>query len=137
MGGHVLVIEDDEGIKDAVGYGLRVAGYSVAEAADGDAGLRMARSTRPDVILLDLMVPGANGAELIGKLRGMAGGTQIVVMTAHDLDAASLASLGMSESALLRKPFSMKRLLEAVAAQARGGDGANAFEDRAIADTAS
>ena len=59
--GRVLVVEDDEGIREMLKYNLVTAGFSVHEASDGATGLRTARTARPDLILLDLMLPGMSG----------------------------------------------------------------------------
>lgn len=119
MPGLVLVIEDDDGIREAVGYHLEEGGYPVVLAADGNSGLEMAEASRPDLILLDLMVPGTNAAELLRQLRRVAGDTPILIMTAHDLGPADQASLGVDEGWLLRKPFSIQALLDAVASTCR------------------
>lgn len=117
---HVLVVEDDEGIREAVAYGLHNAGYSVVEAADGDAGLEAARGRRPDLILVDLMVPGPSGAQLCRLLRRAAPKVPIVVMTAHVLDPDERSRLGLDELWLVTKPFSMTELFSAIDA-AQGG----------------
>jgi len=67
--GRVLVVEDDEGIREMLKYNLVTAGFSVHEASDGAAGLRTARTARPDLILLDLMLPGMSGFDFCRALR--------------------------------------------------------------------
>jgi len=65
--GRVLVVEDDEGIREMLKYNLATAGFTVQEAADGASGLRTARTSRPDLILLDLMLPGMSGFDLLSR----------------------------------------------------------------------
>ena len=67
--GRVLVVEDDEGIREMLKYNLATAGFSVHEARDGASGLRTARTSRPDLILLDLMLPGMSGFDFCRALR--------------------------------------------------------------------
>src|SRR5438874_3314220 len=65
----VLVIEDEKEIRDLVRYNLEKAGYRVTAAGDGEEGMRQAFAARPDVLVLDLMLPGVNGLEVLREVR--------------------------------------------------------------------
>ena len=69
MTDRILIVEDDDGIRETLKYNLATAGYVVSEARDGAVGLRLARTSRPDLILLDLMLPGMSGMEFCRALR--------------------------------------------------------------------
>jgi CheY-like chemotaxis protein len=103
----ILVIDDDSDIREVVGEALQFAGYQVATARDGREGLASARSFRPDLILLDLMMPGMSGWEFrAAQLRDAAlSRIPVVVVTAlgHDPD--------IQVSAVLSKPFRLDDLL--------------------------
>ena len=81
--GRVLVVEDDEGIREMLKYNLVTAGFSVQEASDGASGLRTARTSRPDLILLDLMLPGMSGFDFCRALR-KSSRVPIIMITAKD-----------------------------------------------------
>ena len=83
--GRVLVVEDDEGIREMLKYNLVSAGFSVHEAADGATGLRTARTARPDLILLDLMLPGMSGFDFCRALR-KSSRVPIIMITAKDAE---------------------------------------------------
>jgi CheY-like chemotaxis protein len=103
----ILVIDDDSDIREVVGEALQFAGYEVSTARDGRDGLVRARTFRPAVILLDLMMPGMSGWEFrAAQLREPAlAGIPVVVVTAlgHDPD--------IQVSAILAKPFRLEDLL--------------------------
>src|SRR5947209_16191979 len=81
----ILIIEDDEGIREMLKHHLASAGFAVLEAADGTTGLRAARSGRPDLILLDLMLPGMGGLELCRALR-KSSRVPILMISARDAE---------------------------------------------------
>ena len=66
----VMVIEDEKEIRDLVRYNLERAGYRVAAAADGEEGLKRLFASRPDALIVDLMLPGRNGLEVLHEVRG-------------------------------------------------------------------
>ena len=91
--GRVLVVEDDEGIREMLKYNLSSAGFSVQEASDGAAGLRTARTARPDLILLDLIMPGLTGFDVVEALRA-----EESTRTAGDAASSSSPALPNPES---------------------------------------
>jgi len=84
-GGRVLVVEDDEGIREMLKYNLTSAGFSVQEASDGATGLRTARTSKPDLILLDLMLPGMSGLDFCRAVRKTSQ-VPIIILTAKDTE---------------------------------------------------
>lgn len=112
-GKRVLVIDDDLPILEAIGDLLRSEGYDVRQEPESVRAVQSAREFGPDVVLLDLMMPGADGVAVARDLRRA--GTEtvpVVLMTAHP-DVAKFAS-EMDANAWLRKPFSARALLRAV-----------------------
>ena len=111
----VLIVDDDVPILEAIGDLLRAEGYFVREEPESVRAVDSAREFVPDIVLLDLMMPGADGVQVAQGLRRQetTSDVPVVLMTAHP-DAARIAS-EMSAAAWLRKPFSARALLRAVA----------------------
>jgi DNA-binding response OmpR family regulator len=110
----VLLVDDDPEILDATGQILREWGYAVDEARDGQTALSLARSVRPDLMLVDLMMPVMDGWTLIRRLRDekVAEGVPLVVFSA-DRDAREKAR-HLDAQAALRKPFQLEELQDVV-----------------------
>ncbi len=108
---HILVIEDDQSISLGLQMNLEAEGYRVSVAADGDAGLELARSAAPDLIILDIMLPGLNGLELLRRLR--AGDCQVptIVLSARDTELDIVMGLEFGAEDYVRKPFGLAELL--------------------------
>jgi two-component system response regulator MprA len=106
----VLVIEDEERILQFLRRGLAYEGYRVETASDGAAGLAMARETPPDVVILDLMLPGIDGLEVCRRLRA-AGNVPILMLTAKDTVADRVQGLDSGADDYLVKPFEFDELL--------------------------
>lgn len=107
----VLVVEDNQEIREAVVELLRSEGHEVREAPNGRIGLAMATASRPDAILLDMMMPVMDGQQFLDARANLADLREVpvVVMTAH---AALRKPKGVS--LLLRKPFDIRHVIEAV-----------------------
>ncbi len=116
--GRVLVVEDDEGIREMLKYNLVTAGFSVHEAADGAAGLRTARTARPDLILLDLMLPGMSGFDFCRALR-KSSRVPIIMITAKDAEVDKIVGLELGADDYITKPFSIREVLARVNAVLR------------------
>jgi DNA-binding response OmpR family regulator len=117
----VLVVEDDRSLADVLAYNLKLAGYEVIMARDGTDGLRQAQLKMPDVVILDLMLPGIDGLELCRRLRSDSS-TQnllIVMLTAKAEESDQIVGLSMGADDYVTKPFSVKVLLERVKALER------------------
>jgi DNA-binding response OmpR family regulator len=116
--GRVLVVEDDEGIREMLKYNLASAGFSVQEARDGAAGLRTARTARPDLILLDLMLPGMSGFDFCRALRKTSR-VPIIMITAKDAEIDKIVGLELGADDYITKPFSIREVLARVNAVLR------------------
>jgi len=114
----ILVIEDDDAISDLLRRGLSYEGYKVAVAQDGITGLRMARDTPPDLVVLDLMLPGLDGVEVCRRLRA-ADDVPILVLTARGTVSDRISGLDSGADDYMVKPFSIDELLARVRALLR------------------
>jgi DNA-binding response OmpR family regulator len=114
-GGRILVVDDEPMVRDTLGQVLADEGYVVDVACDGADALDRVHAARPDVILLDLMMPGMNGRQFLSTLRDDSAytGVPVLIMTAvHGLEI-NLNSIGASE--VVEKPFDVDDLLNKVA----------------------
>ena len=112
----VLVVEDDPSQRAAFVKALASSGYTVSHAAAGGDALRSVLAQRPDVVLLDLMLPDAHGVEVAGAIRSVAGSTRmpIVVVTAHTDAAEQLDPSRFGAECVLTKPVGDEQLVSAV-----------------------
>jgi DNA-binding response OmpR family regulator len=117
----VLVIEDDEVIADSMTRHLASAGFDPVWVPKGEPGLARLRYERPDVCVLDLMLPGLDGWRLIETAREEGIGTPIVVVSARGTEHDRVHALELGADDYLVKPFSMKELIARVGAAARRG----------------
>jgi len=117
----VLVIEDETDVVDLLRYNLNKAGFSVLIANDGLQGLEMARKNRPDVTILDLMLPGMNGHAVCKALKGDPGteSLPIIMLTAKGEPGERIQGLEMGADDYVTKPFSTKELILRVKALLR------------------
>ena len=112
----ILVVEDDEAILMGLEENLKFSGYEVETAMDGRGGLEKAQKTKPDLILLDLMLPGISGFEVCRELRD--GGYQmpIIMLTARQDEFDKLHGFEMGADDYVTKPFSIDELLARIRA---------------------
>lgn len=115
-GQRILLIENDEASLDIYGTALRHFGFEVWEAATAEVGLRMLRSDRPDLVILDLGLPGMDGFEVIAEIRGDArtAGLPIVVCTVHSFPWDEERARSAGSNVFLEKPVAPQRLLEEI-----------------------
>lgn len=114
----VLIVEDDPDTVDLVGLYLRRDGHQVTAAADGVDGLRLARETRPDLVILDVMLPGLNGMEICRILREESD-VPIIMLTARVDEVDRLSGLDLGADDYVTKPFSPRELAARVRAVLR------------------
>ncbi|KHL17766.1 DNA-binding response OmpR family regulator [Mumia flava] len=109
---HVLVIEDDPSVRDVVRRYLEHDGHRVTVAVDGESGLRTALDDAPDLVVLDLMLPGIDGIEVCRRLRAdpARGTTPVVMLTALVEEERRIAGLTVGADDYVTKPFSAKEL---------------------------
>ncbi len=118
---HILVVEDDEDIQQLVEYNLLKAGYKVSVAETGEEGLRQARAEHPDLVVLDLMLPGLDGLEVCRTLRRDPATARlpVVMLTAKGEEADIVTGLELGADDYVTKPFSPKVLLARIRAVLR------------------
>lgn len=114
----ILVIEDEERILNFLKRGLIYEGYRVETAMDGTAGLAAARDNPPDLVILDLMLPGVDGLEVCRRLRA-AGNVPILILTAKDAVADRVQGLDAGADDYLVKPFALDEVLARIRALLR------------------
>jgi DNA-binding response OmpR family regulator len=107
----ILVIEDDDSIREGLLLNLRVEGYRVLSAADASGGLELARESTPDLILLDLMLPDGSGLDLLSTLRREEHEMQVLILTARGLDSDKVRGLKLGADDYITKPFAIAELL--------------------------
>jgi len=114
----VLVAEDDRDIRELVGTKLRGAGYLVTEVGDGLAALESIRSELPDLVLLDVMMPGRSGLDVVEELRSSPRTASLpaILLTARSQEFDVETGLAMGATDYVVKPFSPRDLLERVQA---------------------
>jgi len=114
----VLVVEDERTIAEAVAARLRAEGFAVEVAGDGPGAVAAARRTRPDVVVLDVMLPGFDGLEVCRRIQAERP-VPILMLTARDDETDLLVGLAVGADDYLTKPFSMRELTARVHALLR------------------
>ncbi|MCA1687797.1 MAG: response regulator transcription factor [Actinobacteria bacterium] len=107
----ILIVEDDEVIMGTLAYNLSRQGFGVSQATTGAEALRLARKLRPDLILLDLMLPGESGIEVCKRIRERDQGVVIVMVTAKDAEDDKVRGFEAGADDYVTKPFGMKELV--------------------------
>ncbi len=125
----ILVVEDEENISQTLRYNLTREGYEVSEAATGTLAIELARQRRPDLILLDLMLPEMSGLEVCRVLRAEMA-TPILILTAKATELDTVVGLQVGADDYVTKPFSLNELLARVAAMLRRAELAGAEQNR-------
>jgi two-component system response regulator MprA len=115
----ILVVDDDARLRIAVRRGLALEGYRVLEAASGEEGLEKVRQHLPDLVVLDVMMPGMDGLEVARTLRSAGDGVAILVLTARDRVAERVEGLESGADDYMVKPFDFDELLARVRALLR------------------
>lgn len=115
----VLIVEDEKSIVDIVRFNLEKEGYAVLTAYDGEAGLTAAREEKPDLILLDVMLPRRNGFDVCRILREEGDGVPVIILTAREGESDKVMGLEIGADDYITKPFSMRELLARVKANIR------------------
>ncbi|MEN8162957.1 MAG: response regulator transcription factor, partial [Acidobacteriota bacterium] len=110
MSHRVLVVEDDEAMAVALRDGFDYEGYEVLAAQDGEAGLAMARSEDPDLIILDVMLPKMTGLEVCKSLRADGNAVPIIMLTARGQEIDKVLGLKLGADDYVTKPFSFMEL---------------------------
>ena len=128
----ILVIDDEPSITNLVSAYLKPEGYEVFTAGDGNAGLKAARAFKPDLIILDLMLPGMDGIELLSRLRRESD-VYVIMLTARTDETDKIVGLSVGADDYVTKPFSPRELVARVkAALRRIQTGAGSSVERSV-----
>lgn len=115
----ILIIEDESNIRELISYNLINNNYKVLEAEDGLLGLEMSIKEKPDLILLDLMLPGMNGLDICKELRDRGSKIPIIILTAKNEDIDKVMGLEFGADDYMTKPFSVHELMARIKAVLR------------------
>lgn len=119
MSSHILIVEDEAKLAQFIELELKYEGYQVTVANDGFTGITMAREIKPDLIILDWMLPGLSGLELCRRLRTTGDKVPVILLTAKDDVSDRVAGLDAGADDYVLKPFSVEELLARVRAHLR------------------
>lgn len=130
----VLVIDDEPDLRLALGALMRHAGFAVAEAADGRAGIRAVMDARPDLVLLDVGMPELDGWQVLERVRELDPGLPVIMVTAHGLEMERVRGLRTGADDYVVKPFGSQELLARVdrLLEKRRPAEAETYEDAAV-----
>jgi len=115
----ILAIDDDHAVTNLLKRGLHYEGYNVDTADSGKVGLEIARETNPDLVILDVMMPGLDGLEVLRRLRSADGKLPVVMLSAKDTPADQIQGLDTGADDYLVKPFTFEVLLAHIRALLR------------------
>jgi two-component system OmpR family response regulator len=121
VAGKILIVEDDRNLLDTLKYNLRREGYEAVTATDGAEALDVARRQKPDLIILDIMLPKLSGFEVCRILRKEMA-VPILMLTAKDQEVDKVVGLEIGADDYMTKPFSMRELLARLGAMLRRAD---------------
>jgi DNA-binding response OmpR family regulator len=119
---HVLLIEDDARIRDIVERGLGARGFVVSSAPDGETGTDLARKLDVDLVLLDLVLPGIQGLEVLEEIRSAKPRLPVIALTALDDTGSKIGGLEAGADDYVTKPFSVEELAARIRARLRWTD---------------
>lgn len=115
----ILIVEDEKNIVDILRFNLQREGFDTREAYDGQTGLELARSAKPDLILLDVMLPKMNGFDVCRTLREEGDNVPVIILTAREEETDKVLGLEIGADDYITKPFSMRELIARVKANIR------------------
>ena len=134
MAASILVVEDDPAVALALEVALKGEGYLPLLAATGDKGLEIGLAQAPDLLILDVRLPGMDGFELLRRLRAGGSKAPVIILTARDEEVDTILGLELGADDYMTKPFRVRELLSRVKSQLRRayGDLADALGGRII-----
>jgi DNA-binding response OmpR family regulator len=110
----ILLIEDSTDLAEGLRYNLELEGYAVKVAEDGNTGLSLAREWQPDLVILDLMLPGIDGYQVLRSLRGDGQQTPVLILSARGEESDKVRGFQLDADQYVTKPFGLIELLERV-----------------------
>ena len=125
---HLLLVEDEEGLILGLEYAFQREGYRVTVARDGEAGLSAARADRPDLLVLDLMLPKRSGFEVLEFLRSEGHAYPVILLTALGQEVDKVRGLDLGADDYVVKPFGLSELLARVRARLRRAQSAPSYD---------
>ncbi|MDQ6925692.1 MAG: response regulator transcription factor [Candidatus Eremiobacteraeota bacterium] len=128
----ILVVEDNPDLAFGLRNNLEIEGYEVLIAEDGNAGLAMARESSPDVMILDLMLPGIDGYKVLRTLRDEGRETPVLILTAKGEEADKVRGFRLGADDYVTKPFGVLELMARVQALLRRGGNASEASEAAV-----
>lgn len=123
MAERILIVEDELSVAKAVSYALEQEGFEPHCTADGSRVLTRFKETKPDLVILDLTLPGLNGWELLGALRKQSPRVLVIMLTARDEEPDQVVGLELGADDYITKPFSIRELVARVRAVLRRASG--------------
>jgi two-component system OmpR family response regulator len=118
-GRKVLVVDDEDNLRSMLVAALKYEGYDVEEAPDGARALSLVKTFSPDIVVLDVMMPGIDGFAVVKRLRDRGDRTPVVFLTARDTTADKIAGLNLGADDYLPKPFSLDELVARIESVSR------------------
>lgn len=115
----ILVVEDDQALRDGLAMNFQLHGYKTLTAADGDEGMKMAFDEKPDLIILDIMLPGWSGLDILAELREKNADVPVLILSARDRTKDKIEGLEIGADDYVTKPFELPELLARVEAMLR------------------
>ncbi|MGI6721941.1 MAG: response regulator transcription factor [Anaerovoracaceae bacterium] len=115
----ILIIEDEPSIRELVTYNLQANGYEPLQAEDGNMGMALIYSEKPDLILLDIMLPGKDGYDICKELRAEGNNTPIIMLTAKSEEIDKVLGLEFGADDYISKPFGVRELIARIKAVLR------------------
>ncbi len=107
----ILVIEDDRALRHGLAMNLELHGYQVITASDGETGMQLAFDARPQLIVLDIMLPGWTGLEILEELRKRGENVPVLILSARSTTPDKVAGLGLGADDYMAKPFDLPELI--------------------------
>lgn len=117
--GLILVVEDDRSLREGLAMNLRMAGYEAVTAADGESGMQMAFDMRPDLVVLDIMLPGWSGLDVLDELRKRGENVPVLILSARGSTPQKVEGLKSGADDYMTKPFDLPELIARVEAMLR------------------
>jgi two-component system alkaline phosphatase synthesis response regulator PhoP len=119
MTSRILIVEDNTALAEGIEYNLRLEGYETQIAESGTDAITMAESWNPDLVILDLMLPGVDGYQVLRSIRGRGSHVPVIILSARGEEADKVRGFRLDADQYVTKPFGVVELLERVAALLR------------------